>query len=288
MKLLASDLDRTMLPNGLEPYDDSLPLLKELVKEHGIAVAYVTARRVESVLRSVMPHYAPPQASYIIGAVGSEIYLRDESGMFQVLHAWEEHVLEYSPQWQRTEVVEVISAQFPFLVLQPTKEQTQFKVSFFLYDLDLFKDVEEVLPLLLKSHFGASALATCSIDLNANLAYVDITPPVVTKISALEYLMNELKIVREQVLFAGDSGNDLSVFLSSLDSVVVANAEDAIKEKVIAEKTEGALYLSKGIQGLNGNYSSGIIEGLLKKGWISSQKLYSLMNCSDRANIHAK
>lgn len=74
MKILATDLDRTLLPNGLENDDGTLPLLTKLVKECGIAVVYVTARRINSVLGSVMKQYNPPRPKYIIGAVGAEMY----------------------------------------------------------------------------------------------------------------------------------------------------------------------------------------------------------------------
>lgn len=288
MKLLATDLDRTLLPNGLAPYDESMSLLGRLIDDHDISVAYVTARRVQSVLHTVMSDFAPPPASYIIGAVGAEIFISNSGGFFQEVSSWNTHVHLNAPQWQRREIERAVTERFPFLTLQPEKEQTLFKISYFLYDLSRFVQIEEELQQVLKDIFGSSAFATCSLDLNAELAYVDITPPVVSKISALQFLMNQLHLKREQVLFAGDSGNDLSVFLSSLDSVVVANAEEAIKRRVKKEKLEGELYLAEGVQGLNGNYCSGVIEGLLKKGWVSSQKLSEALRASYPDGLLAK
>lgn len=273
MKLLATDLDRTLLPNGLEPDDNTLPLLSSFVERHQIVMAYVTARRVSSVLNSVMPRYQPPVAKFIIGAVGAELFVRDRDGTYREMTAWRTFIQANSPLWNPLEVKESVAREFPLLELQPEKEQTDFKISYYLYDLSLFESTQKVLTHFFQQQYDGSALVTCSIDLNAGLAYVDITPMVVTKIGALQFLMNAYEIGRDEVLFAGDSGNDLSVFLSSLDSVVVANAERAIKEQVQREKKEGALFLAQGVSGLNGNYSSGILEGLVQKGWISTLML---------------
>lgn len=167
-------------------------------------------------------------------------------------------------------IQELIRRDFPLLTLQPEKEQTPVKCSYFLYDTSLFDEIETRLQKAVTELYDGQVLSTCSMDLNAGLAYVDITPAVVTKKSALIFLLNSLEINAEEVLYAGDSGNDLSVFLSHLDSVIVANAEESIKRLATQGKMKGRLIIAEGLPCLNGNYSSGIIEGLIAKGWIST------------------
>jgi len=41
MRYLAVDLDRTLIPNGPSPDDGSLPLLKEILHHHNIAIIFV-------------------------------------------------------------------------------------------------------------------------------------------------------------------------------------------------------------------------------------------------------
>jgi hypothetical protein len=47
MKILATDLDRTLLPNGRWPADpDAIKLFNELTKNHAVQVVYVTGRNL--------------------------------------------------------------------------------------------------------------------------------------------------------------------------------------------------------------------------------------------------
>ena len=65
----------------------------------------------------------------------------------------------------------------------------------------------------------------------------------------------------------GDSGNDLDVLTSGLQSILVKNATDEVRKEAIEtlslKKKAHCLYLPKGnFYGMNGNYAAGVIEGL--------------------------
>lgn len=69
-------------------------------------------------------------------------------------------------------------------------------------------------------------------------------------------------------MFSGDSGNDLPVLASPVQSVLVANATEAIRTRAIRlaaeQDTSEALYIARGgFLGMNGNYSAGILEGFV-------------------------
>ena len=64
-----------------------------------------------------------------------------------------------------------------------------------------------------------------------------------------------------------DSGNDIAVLSSPIDSILVANAEVEVKQeaKALADKAGNAnhLYIVQGgFFGMNGNYSGGMLEGI--------------------------
>jgi hypothetical protein len=68
-------------------------------------------------------------------------------------------------------------------------------------------------------------------------------------------------------VFAGDSGNDLQVLASAIQSVLVANADcevvEQAKTQARQQETMAAFYLAKGgFLGMNGNYCAGILEGV--------------------------
>jgi hypothetical protein len=71
----------------------------------------------------------------------------------------------------------------------------------------------------------------------------------------------------QEVLFAGDSGNDLPVLGSSIRSILVANAEPEIKQQAqqLAEQNGNAENLFLAQQDnfpLGGNYSAGVLQGI--------------------------
>jgi len=85
---------------------------------------------------------------------------------------------------------------------------------------------------------------------------------------AIRFLMRELGLRPEQLLFAGDSGNDLPVLASEIPAVLVANASDEVREAAEWAAHEAGhddrLYPARGLSDdLNGNYAAGIIEGLV-------------------------
>lgn len=99
------------------------------------------------------------------------------------------------------------------------------------------------------------------------MGLLDILPAVADKLQALRFLIEQNNYRPEQTLFAGDSGNDLEILASEIPSVIVANARrDVIQQAKQLSKesnTLARLYVaSGGFQGMNGNYSAGILEGL--------------------------
>ncbi|MDH5736600.1 MAG: HAD hydrolase family protein, partial [Gammaproteobacteria bacterium] len=72
----------------------------------------------------------------------------------------------------------------------------------------------------------------------------------------------------DEAVFAGDSGNDISVLASAIQSVLVANASDDVRKSAVQQARingqQKSLYLARGDSlGMNGNYSAGIIEGVI-------------------------
>ena len=81
-------------------------------------------------------------------------------------------------------------------------------------------------------------------------------------------------------MFAGDSGNDLPVLTSDVPAVLVHNAADNVREQALSDAraagTLDQLYLAQGgFMGMNGNYSAGIVEGVIHyrpdlENWLSN------------------
>jgi FMN phosphatase YigB (HAD superfamily) len=89
----------------------------------------------------------------------------------------------------------------------------------------------------------------------------------------LEYLAAAFGIEKEEVVFCGDSGNDIFPLTAGFRGVLVRNADDQLVENVRnALKRNPALkaYFAKGnFMGLSGYYTSGVIEGAYHYGIFS-------------------
>ncbi len=265
MKIVATDLDRTLLPNGPHPDDGALPLFKKLITQNQITPIFVTARRLESVQR-VLQEYDLPTPEAIIASVGSAIYFRENS-QFIAYHDWPTTIQKRAQGWQRESIFEALKS-FSELVLQKEEEQNPFKLSYYLYGLEKFETVTPLIMQRVATLCGKDAEITLSKDFNADLTYIDIMPTSVSKLTALQFLQEKMKFTQKQLLFAGDSGNDMTIILSHFDAILVGNAEESLKKKAQQQKKRGKLYLPSGIHGLNGNYTSGILEALVKHDWI--------------------
>ena len=91
---------------------------------------------------------------------------------------------------------------------------------------------------------------------------LDILPASANKLHAIRFLIEKEGFSEAETLFAGDSGNDLDVLLSSIPSVLVANADDEVQRAARAAAPESFYLASGGFLGMNGNYSAGILEAV--------------------------
>ena len=83
--------------------------------------------------------------------------------------------------------------------------------------------------------------------------------------AALEYVAEEYGVAREDVVFCGDSGNDIFPLTAGFSGVLVRNADDQLVANVRAAMRENPglkVYFARGdFKGLSGFYTSGVIEG---------------------------
>jgi HAD superfamily hydrolase (TIGR01484 family) len=266
MRVLAVDLDRTIVPNGKEPYDGSLPLLTSIIDEEDILLIYVTARRIDSI-KSVITEYDLPIPKYIISKVGALIY-KSLNDKYIEITAWQDIIEDNSNLWDFNGLKDGLS-EVDNLEIQKDEEQHRFKLSYYIKTLDGYNKTVDVVSSISHNISGDYVEVTASKDLNSHKGYIDIMPPFLSKLSALLFLQDIIGFRDDEILFAGDSGNDIPVLQSHFDSILVKNSEIELKDLC----SDFNCHIAKGIGGLNGNYSSGIIEGIIEKGWFSVEKL---------------
>lgn len=263
--LLCTDLDRTLLPNGEFPESPGArERFSRFAARPEVSLAYVSGRHKELVLDAIR-EFAIPIPDYVIGDVGTTIYAINQGEW----HPWEAWHHEIAPDWSGYDHPALVSLfqDLAPLKLQEEAKQNTFKLSYYTpEDVDrdaLFAAIEQRLE---QRNIKASLI--WSIDDLEHVGLLDLLPARATKVHAIEFLMRELGFAPDQVVYAGDSGNDLPVLASPINSVLVANARDDVRAESLAQAkknhNEATLYLATGRSlGMNGNYSAGILEGVV-------------------------
>jgi sucrose-6F-phosphate phosphohydrolase len=263
--LLCTDLDRTLIPNGEQPESTGASeLFNRLVRQPNVTLIFVTGRHRELVEEAIDTYHLP-QPDYVIADVGSTIY-QIKSGDWSSWTRWEQ---ELGRSWGRNTHADIQSmfGNLGVLQLQEPEKQGRYKLSYYVSVPDEPKELEQEMYARLDAGSVKAALVW-SVDETTSTGLLDVLPITANKYYAIEFLMEALGFDLGNTIFAGDSGNDLAVLVSPIKSVLVANATDQVRQQALEDAKAGgqldALYLAHGyFYGMNGNYSAGILEGIM-------------------------
>lgn len=262
--LLCTDMDRTVVPNGEQPeHPQARKHFSDFCNYPEVTLVYVTGRHQELVKQAIKT-YDLPEPEFAITDVGTKIYKIVDNQWHEMV-AWEK---EIDKDWngKNHQQIKQLLKDVPHLSVQESSKQNTHKLSYY---LPLQVDKDKVI-LEMDEYLNRESIATSliwSIDEPNDIGLIDVLPRNATKLHAIEFLQQQLGYNIEEVVFAGDSGNDLPVLVSSIPSVLVANAADDIKQAAqqLAEKNghADALYLAHDNElDMNGNYSAGVLEGV--------------------------
>jgi sucrose-6-phosphatase len=259
--LLCSDLDRTLLPNGLQPESPrARPLLRRLAEHPGVTLVYVSGRHL-ALIEAAIEEYVLPRPAFAVGDVGTSIY-RPSDGDWRLWERWSEHI---APDWAgySRDDLERLCADIDGIALQEAEKQGRFKLSYYAAaDIDHAALCARMQARLREQ--GIRASVVWSVDETSMTGLLDVLPAAATKLGAVRFLMAELGIAEANTLFAGDSGNDLPVLTSGIPAVLVANATTEVRAQALRKApANGRLYCARGgFMEMNGNYAAGVLEGL--------------------------
>ncbi|MGD2111986.1 MAG: HAD-IIB family hydrolase [Gammaproteobacteria bacterium] len=260
MRILATDLDRTLLPNGSWPSDPgAIDLFNELTQRHGVLVVYVTGRNL-GLAEQAIREFGIRYPHVLIGDVGTSIRLYEQGG-WRSHPGWEAHVQQTSPRWDADAVRDAV-AGVAGLSEQESEHCGPYKQSYYL-DHARKEAVLKAVDERVKGRFDE--VIVYSFDSLSGKGLLDFLPHSATKQTALEYIADEFGARKSEVVFCGDSGNDIFPLTAGFAGVLVRNADEQLVASVrrTAEAQPGLeLYFAQGgFKGLNGYYTSGVIEG---------------------------
>lgn len=233
---LISDLDGTLI-NG--KYAPGLQELKQLIEAKGDEVVFgVASGRNRKLTEQVFAEHAMPVPDILICSSGTEIYYTQQ---LAADNGWESHI---DHQWKREEMMQQLK-RFPKIRLQEAEAQWPNKISYYVDDSFAEDDMANLYKFLDDHKLRAKVLLTEN-------RYLDILPFRAGKGNAVRYLSYKWKHPLEQIITAGNSGNDIDMLKGKTKGIVVANYSPELEPL----KKNRSIYFAKQ------ELAAGVLEGV--------------------------
>jgi HAD superfamily hydrolase (TIGR01484 family) len=257
IRVLTTDLDGTLIPlEGNEAHRQDLVSLSALLRLHQLPLIFVTGRHAMSVQQALATHRLP-QPDGIVCDVGTTILRKHVDGQFRPQDEYAQHLAELVGDWD----IERIRSQLSQLLdirLQEEEKQGCYKCSFYTQATQLEQDLIRIRDRLHERNAPWSVIG--SIDPFNNDGLIDVLPLGVSKSFAINWWAEFEDCAADEIIFAGDSGNDLAPLTAGYLAIVVANAADTVRNAARnAHQNAGwteRLYLAEHTA------TSGVLEGL--------------------------
>lgn len=263
IKILATDLDGTLIPlDGVSENRDDLKRLKNLLNKRDIRITFVTGRHIESVQAAIVEHDLPVP-DYIIADVGSSIYRRANVGspkvpQWQTLQEYQTQLDAKLTEQQRGRMKEIVTGM-EGVQLQEAAKQSRHKLSFYV-EAEKLNEASQAISLAF-SQSGLPFSMIASVDPFNGDGLIDVLPEGVSKAYALDWFLGYQNVAPTEAIFAGDSGNDYAALVGGFHAIVVGNASEILRSKVIERFNHiqggNSVYCAKG------HATSGVLEGLV-------------------------
>lgn len=218
IRLFSADLDGTLLGNP-ESSQRFKTAWTSLSPEARPLLVYNTGRLIDDLRRFVDDGTLPP-GDFWIGGVGTQVFdvkanrLLDSELRNHLVTGWD------------LAKVKQITGSFPGVRPQPDQYQHEFKSSWFLEraTVGALRDLKKQLDA---AGLKVTIVYSSSRDL-------DVLPYSATKGGALAWLCQRLALPLDQVIVAGDTGNDASMFrLPGVRGIIVENALPELYEATV-------------------------------------------------------
>lgn len=245
VRLFASDLDGTLLGNP-EASQRFKTAWEQIPPAQRPLLVYTSGRLTEDLRRFHAEDEMLPVPDYVFGGVGTQLYDEKTQKFF------DDFTRYLDRDWDVAKVREIVS-RFPGIAPQGDEFQHRLKSSWLL-DRAKPAALAELKSQLVSAGIDAEIVYSSGRDL-------DVLPRLATKGNALRWLCDHLEISLGEVLVAGDTGNDSSMFLlPGVRGIIVENAQPELFEATVHIPT----YTSHQVM------ADGVLDGLRHFGVIAS------------------
>jgi sucrose-phosphate synthase len=232
-RMLVTDIDNTLLGSA-----QALKKFKAFYEEnHGKFVFCVATGRNINSAKKVLHEEGVPTPDIFITSVGSEIYY---TGELKRDSLWSEHI---GADWKPNEIKKLMK-DIVGVMPQPSSEMREYKVSYF-YDEKKFMGTKKLTRIFQDADIKAKIIISHN-------QYLDILPVRASKGTAVKAVAFRWDIPFENILVAGDSGNDIDMLNGAISGVAVGNYSEELEK---LRDRENVYFSEK-------EYADGILDGV--------------------------
>lgn len=210
-RLIIADIDNT-----LTGHDEDMHRFFELVTEaqDNIGFGIATGRRYEEVIK-LIDDYNMPHPEVLITSVGTEIYYGKS---FTLDSSWKKHI---DFRWNREKIEEVLG-DVEGLFLQDETQQSTYKISYEM-DMKVAPSVATIKRILRENKIRAKVISSLGM-------FLDIIPSRAGSGLTIRHMAYKWGFPLENILIAGDSGNDEEMLAGNTLGVVVGNYSSELEK----------------------------------------------------------
>ncbi len=232
-RLIIADIDNTLTGDD-EAMHEFFKVIAEAKENVGFGIA--TGRQYKDVLE-LMEEYSIPNPEVLITSVGTEIYYGKN---YTLDRSWRKHI---DFRWEPQKIHDLFSDAEGF-TLQEADELSEFKIS---YEVDFSIAPKLAVIKRLMRQNGIRAKAIVSLGM-----FLDIIPSRAGAGLSIRHMAYKWGFPLENILIAGDSGNDEEMLAGNTLAVVVGNYSKEL-EKL---RKYPRVYFAEA------SHAAGIIEGI--------------------------
>ena len=256
-RLLATDLDGTLIPlEGDRGNRADLETIKQKIDNGEFSIVFVTGRHLSSVVEAI-GQYGLPKPGAIICDVGTTISHAAADGSWKISDDYSRYLQTILGTLHIGDLNSQLNS-IARLRRQESEKLGPFKLSYYT-DADFLDDTSAQVRSLLEDA-AAPCEVIASVDPFNGDGLIDILPVGVTKASALQWWIENNEFAEQDVVFAGDSGNDLAALTAGYRSIVVGNASESLKSKVRQSHEQNGW--TDRLHVAEATATSGVLEGL--------------------------
>ncbi|QDS89448.1 Mannosylfructose-phosphate phosphatase [Rosistilla ulvae] len=223
--VLATDLDGTLIPlDDCEGNRRDLLRLRQHFASTDATLVFVTGRHLQSAQQAIAD-FDLPAPDWIICDVGSTICQSLGSGRFVSVEGYES-CLENLSDGIPLETVRQTLQSIAGLRLQEPEKQGRFKLSYYADQADLSALAQQIADRIGELPFSMIT----SVDPFNGDGLIDLLPKGTSKAFALRWWAEHVGRSETELIFAGDSGNDLAALTAGYRAIVVGNADASVVE----------------------------------------------------------